>query len=384
MVKLARGIKRDVERVLWGKAGGRCQFDGHNRLLYKSSVTQEPMNAAEMAHIYSFSENGPRGRGIFRRDPKGLNGIENLLLVCDECHKKIDRPGNDTKYSAELLRSWKKKHEARVRTVTGIAADKARHVVLYGANIGEERSPIKFQEAAEAMFPNAYPSDDKPIVLSTTSHNDDSNAAYWQSEAASLRVSFDRLIKPFTATTGNADFSLFALAPQPLLILLGTLFTDKIAVETHQLQREPRTWRWQSQHEQTPFDLQKPTHTKGLPVLVFSLSANIATDRIHKAMETDVSIWTLTVSQPHNDMLKTREQLSDFRKAVRSAMLEIKAAHGHDALLHIFPAMPVACAIELGRARMPKADMPWQIYDQNNKVGGFQAAIKITETEDEK
>lgn len=39
--------------------------------------------------------------------------------------------------------------------------------------------------------------------------------------------------------------------------------------------------------------------------------------------------------------------------------------------------MPVATAIELGRVRMPKADMPWRIYDQVNDSGGFIPALEI-------
>ena len=57
--------QREVERELWARAAGRCQFDGCNRPLFKSPVTQEQVNISEKAHIYSFSENGPRGWGPF-------------------------------------------------------------------------------------------------------------------------------------------------------------------------------------------------------------------------------------------------------------------------------------------------------------------------------
>jgi hypothetical protein len=37
----------------------------------------------------------------------------------------------------------------------------------------------------------------------------------------------------------------------------------------------------------------------------------------------------------------------------------------------------VACAIELGRVRMPKADSDWIVYDQNNKKGAFVYALTL-------
>jgi hypothetical protein len=80
---------------------------------------------------------------------------------------------------------------------------------------------------------------------------------------------------------------------------------------------------------------------------------------------------------PHNDWLKDRTQLRAFREALRPLLDQIKAIHGQTTLLHIFPAMPVAAAVELGRVRMPKADMPWFIYDQIADNGGFIPAIEI-------
>ena len=39
--------------------------------------------------------------------------------------------------------------------------------------------------------------------------------------------------------------------------------------------------------------------------------------------------------------------------------------------------MPVSCAIELGRIRMPKADMPWVIYDHDVSSEEFVKSIEI-------
>ena len=51
---VTRHISLPVQRMLWGKAAGRCEFAGCNQPLWKSPVTQEQVNIAENAHIYSF------------------------------------------------------------------------------------------------------------------------------------------------------------------------------------------------------------------------------------------------------------------------------------------------------------------------------------------
>jgi hypothetical protein len=135
---VTRYIKREVERELWARAAGRCQFAGCNRLLYKSPVTQEPVNISEKAHIHSFSKDGPRGWGPFITNKEQLNDVPNLMLVCHDCHEKIDKEKDGGRYSAKLLQEWKLKHEKRIAIVSGVDPKKNSHVLLYGANIGEQ------------------------------------------------------------------------------------------------------------------------------------------------------------------------------------------------------------------------------------------------------
>ena len=145
-ITLRRTVARETERELWGRAAGRCEFSDCNRLLYKSPVTQEQVNLAEKAHIYAFSAAGPRGRGPLQATTKAVNAISNLMLVCHDCHLKIDQDQEGERYSADLLRQWKEDHERRITIVTGICPGKKSHVVFYGSRIGDESSP--FQPAA--------------------------------------------------------------------------------------------------------------------------------------------------------------------------------------------------------------------------------------------
>ena len=62
VVEVTRHIKRPVERTL-ARAAARCQFSGCNKLLYKSAATGIGQ-CLQNAHIYAFSENGPRGWGL--------------------------------------------------------------------------------------------------------------------------------------------------------------------------------------------------------------------------------------------------------------------------------------------------------------------------------
>lgn len=374
---VTRYVPRNVQCLLWGRAAGRCQFSGCNKPLWKSTVTQEQVNTAQKAHIYSFSSEGPRGHAV--ASSSQLNGLGNLMLVCHQCHRKIDGEPDGGRYAAALLQAMKAEHEARVERVTGIAPSRKSHVLLYGANVGDHSSPLNYQEAAAALFPIRYPAADVPIELSTISSSfSDRDTEFWQVEAENLRRKFSHRVRERQAVGDIDHLSVFAVAPQPLLILLGTLLGDIVPVDVYQRHREPTSWNWPSTSTTPAFVVQEPAAATRIPALVLALSATVTQDRIAAVLGRETSIWTVTVPTPHNDVVRAPEQLAHLRSLLRPMLDRIKAEHGQSTLLHVFPVAPLSAAIEFGRVRMPKAEMPWRIYDQVNALGGFVPALDIT------
>jgi hypothetical protein len=375
-VEVKRSIPVPVQCMLWGRAAGRCEFAGCNKALWKSTVTQEQVNTAQKAHIYSFSAGGPRGnRGIAEEN---LNSFANLLLVCHECHQKIDDKPDGGRYTVPLLQQMKFEHEKRIEQTTGISTSKKSHILMYGANIGDHSSPLKYDDAASALFPARYPANDTPLDLATVNSSlVERDAEYWFVEAKALRRKFDQRVRERIATGDIDHLSVFAVAPQPLLILLGTLLGDIVPSDVYQRHREPPTWRWPATAPPAVFEVHKPTRTGGPPALIVALSATVVPDRITAILGADAAIWTVTTSIPHNDLIKSREQLAELRSFFRILFDQIKAIYGASIPLHIFPACAVSTAIELGRVRMPKADMPWVLYDEITNRGGFIPALTI-------
>ena len=368
--------------MLWGKAAGRCEFWGCNRVLSRSSVTQEQVNVAQKAHIYSISADGPRGNeGI---DKAELNSLSNLMLVCHECHQKLDKSKDGGRYTVELLQGWKTAHEARVELVTGVSEDRRSHILLYGTNVGAHSSPLTFSATAPRLFPERYPAEPNAIELGmVNSAWTDCDAEFWTIETGNLVRQFDQKVRDRLADGTITHLSVFGLAPQPLLILLGALLTDIPEADVFQLHREPQGWGWSPVDRDCSYFVREPKAMSSKPALVLSLSARITHDRVQRVLGEDTAIWELSIAEPHNDFLQTRRQLQLFRQAVRPLMDRIKTAHGQTTPIAIFPAMPSAAAIELGRIRMPKADAPWHVYDQVNKKAGFLHALSIpSESED--
>jgi hypothetical protein len=367
-------ISETVRIRLWGKAGGRCQYEGCNTPLWIDEVTQAEFNSAYIAHIIGDRPTGPRGDAVLSERLK--SDITNLMLLCDTHHRLVDI-ADEAGHPVERLRGMKERHEARIELLGSLGPEKRSHVVLYGANIGAHDTPLSMNKAAQAMLPDWYPAQARPIELGwTNSALADRDTAYWQGQVLQLKGMFEQALKSRLRKGEIHHLSVFGLAPQPLLMLLGHLICDITAAEVYQLHREPPDWRWQADPPGFDFTVAEPSSTSGPPALVFSLSATVVDDRVHAVLP-GANIWKLSSPHPHNDFLAGRGQAKLFRQHVRSLLDRIKAAHGESSTLHVFPAMPVALAVEFGRVIMPKADVKMQIYDQNQALGGFVPTLTL-------
>ncbi len=368
IIEITRSIRKDVERDLWVKAGGRCEFNGCNKLLYKSSLTQEPINIAQKAHIYSFSPEGPRGNCPLKG--KDINSCENLMLMCHECHLVIDHDKSGVKYSAKQLQEWKVAHEKRIVIVTGINPELRSHVILFSSPIGKYVPNWDKADFFEAMFPSRYPADDQPIDLSIKTNEEDFSPETYATHIKQLEKDFNRKVKERIEDGSITHVSLFGLGTQPFLFVIGKLFGNIIPADIYQRHRIPeQTWGWpESTPQSITYQVIKPTTRYGKIALLFALSSQILDSEIAAALKTtQYDMWKITVSEPNVNLIQCRESLNDFYKIVGVVYDEIKCIYGSDAEIHLFPVMPNSCAIMAGRAAMPKANLPMLLYDKVEK-----------------
>ncbi|MAO15926.1 MAG: hypothetical protein CMH44_03470 [Muricauda sp.] len=368
------GEKPTIE--LWVKSGGRCQYVTCNKPLWKDSLTLRKMNKGYISHIVAASDNGPRGE-------KGKSEeleleLSNLMLLCDECHNRIDK-AQVGEHPKDILLKMKQDHEKRIEMVTSIEPDKKSHTIIYTANIGDFEPRISFMDSAMAMREATFfPSSDLAVHLGLQKgvFTDDENE-YWQIQEKQLLNSFRDKLKPLLEQD-KPHFSIFGLAPQPLLIKLGVQLSEITNCEVYQNHREPeQTWKWLEGQEEIKVQLKEPGDKTKKAVLIISMSDMVNRDRIHKVLGDEVSIWEITVEKPNRNILKSKQSLENFKNKVRDAYSDIRVIQGEQSEIHLFPVMPNACAIETGRVWMPKVDLPLIIYDQNKNRDGFYKTITI-------
>lgn len=365
-------IPTHVTIRLWVAAGGRCQFDGCNSPLWKNDLTMEELNLACRAHIYAYSPDGPRYDPVL--SPKLETDFSNLMLVCGKCHPTFDNKSLVGHYTPELLMNMKRMHEERIERVTGIAPEKRSHVLLFGAKVGEHDSPLRFKEAANAMFPDRYPSGPAVELGLKNGSFRDRDRAFWEVEPQHLERQFAEKVAALKNNDQVQHYSLFGFAPIPLLMKLGVLLGDIYPADVYQLRREPTSWKWDDKGKDVQHEVRAPMNTTGKIALKLELSATIPDQRVIDVLGPDCSIWSVTHPSPGNDYIRTRSHLEDARRAFRVVMTQIMARTPQPLEVHVFPAMPLSTAVEFGRVRMPKADPRLVVYDEYN---GFHHALTI-------
>ena len=373
-----RDIKPKTRLFLFVRAAGRCEFDGCNRNLLEHYPTFTPGIFAQMAHIWAFSADGPRGHeGIDRAE---LNHVSNLILLCPACHKLVD--DHPDRYPVEVLREFKRAHEDRAFMLADTKPDRHTVALRLAANIGDHSIEISHAEMQEAVAPR-YFNPREVVDINLTSLSDQGTDAYWAVATETINEKVARLYDRGDAGP-VVHVSVFALAPIPLLAFLGSRLSNKVQTSLFQRHRNTQSWKWQSGPQTAAFSWTR--HRAGADeksvAIMYSLSGRIHQSDLSPTIDERFSVYELALSSedPHTRFLKTEGDLGAFRAAHGDAIREIVARHEGVERLYVFPAVPAPVAVAMGWELVPKRDPALLIFDFNKKEGGFYPTLEVNST----
>lgn len=371
-------VSERASNLVWARSAGRCQFEGCNEDLTRHLVAgNRRTNKGYKAHIIGSSAAGPRGDAVkskeMGKDP------DNVMLLCDGCHREIDKENPD-KYPESVLRGMKRRHEAWIEKAVALKPDSQSHVLRFTNRISSNETAIPYDECILALQGiGKTPASHEPIDLKMgLPASEDSEEVFWANEPQDLQKFYERKIEGVFNSGKIRHLSIFGFGPMPLLMKLGQLLSDLHDIDVFTRHREPTpSWTWRDGPA-----LLDPVLKEGPPglsrvALKISITDKITDDRVIQAVGGEcLSIWEITCAAPRHDIVKTRDDLSKFREVVRHAFNRIKEVHGEQAEVMVFPAAPAACCIEFGRVWQSKTHRPMEIFDQAGDVG-FVRRLRI-------
>jgi hypothetical protein len=374
----SRTIAASAKVLLATRAGGRCEFAECNKYLFEHPLTLRDGNFSEQAHIVAFSELGPRATDGAR--PQDINSVDNLMLLCPQCHKLIDDNPDD--HPRDQLELYKKHHEDRIKHVTGLGPDMRTTIVQLKAKIGGSSVDIPASHVYEAVAPR-YPSDRHGHVIDLTDYEREDRAEYYTLATDKIRKEVARLYDRGMDVEVTRHISLFALAPIPLLVSLGHCLSNKITVDFFQRHRTGEPWKWKS--DSPPVEYKHRMVSSGSDPakvgLILSLSGTINPQHLPMDIDDRFSVYEFTLGDqmPAPDFLRQRGDLDRFRVAYREFLAQLVRDHPAVTELHIFPAVPAPIAVVCGHDLLPKVHPCLVIYDNDKAAGGFISRLKVND-----
>jgi len=375
-----KNVPLHTKLKLFGRAAGRCEFSPCNKPVWRNDLTLTEGNFGEVAHIIAASEDGPRGN---EKSADLQIEFDNLMLVCQRCHKEID--DNPDRYSPELLSKWKQTHENRIEIQTEHPENIYKStVLLFSVNIGERIVPINAETYRNAMFPQ-FPTDEKGIRIERDDFDGHSDIEYWQAFAGDIQRKIKWCFDAGVDEKEIKHLSVFAIGPMPLLMYLGKCIGDTVPADLYQRHRNiadtSHTWSWSKEEE----DLETCYIVNSLRVnennmnvaIVLSLSGKIPGDRYEQLVSENFSIYEITIEEPSIHFLKSRKQLEGFSREYRKLLNEIQATHGDSCKISIIPAVPAPIAVECGRVLLPKSDPEIFVYERDDSQNRFRKVLKV-------
>jgi len=361
-------------RILCGKAAGMCEFEGCDKRLFYDNVTLSEFNNAYVAHIIASSPKGPRGEALLSAELS--DKLDNLMLMCADHHSLIDKSISGPRdYPVERLKAMKKNHEEKIDKLCSMFYIPKTEIVLFSSPIkGKIGANVDYKQAAKAIIPDKQPASSYGTTILVSSVNDYTSVEYWTDCSRQLQMYYDKVLFNPYIQLNIADFSLFPIAPIPLIVKLGELIGDKIPCDIYQKTREPDTWCWQSKKATNSFAEELTIQDAGSNIaLILSLTNDIQIDRIPDKQKYK-SIYKIKASQFDVDCIGSKSDLSLFWHQYQHTCEKIINTYGTNCSVDLFPAMPVSAAFEVGRRYMPNIYPKITIFDDCN---GFFKTLTI-------
>lgn len=362
-------------------------YRGCGRDVGRTSLTPKAAAAAYLAHIVASDQDGPRGDSTSQALS---DNPENVMLMCDEHHRLIDRIDVEG-HTTQHLREMRREHSDMVRrSLDGLAFPRTKAVALLAdvANLKTSAGERDIQKAVLQRRLSCLPGVD--FIMRRTHRDDRTTPDFWhyllhehEPDLLELRR---RLGNSQPLGDGCDVLSIFPLHPVPLLVLFGRMVGEARAVEVYQYDRIRSTWCWNDAAVASPpgtFMLDAPNSNASNEVLLtIEITAEVDVSvlpedlaiRLQNNSLTWVRIRNMTMSESCIATASDLAQYTDVaRRAVKVIQDEMRASH-----VHLIGIGPVSTLFRFGQLLQPGHHCEYTVYDRPNFKERFCPALKIT------
>lgn len=391
-------VKPKTAQKVFMASAWRCQFEGCGEDLSSHFATDEHANFSYLAHIVASSVDGPRGDAV--QSPLLADDAENIMLLCDKCHRLIDRVA-PAFYTTKKLRTMRAKSVAYVkRLLDGLQYPPAEPIMLIGNVTGQPHHYSKRNVEDAMLNAGLRPSRDTPQYFcynGYTLHNPHS-AAYWGSLFESLATDIPRLKALLNGSArGHArpHLAVFPVHSTSVLMLGGRLIGDTAGVSVFQFHRDKVAgnqggqWAWPSDaaepsSDKYRLDVLKNFSGESDACLLVSLTFDIAYDRLTtQCFDSGVlklPTLKLIADRFGTDVIGHPKDLELFGAKLDEAIRILQDQYKVERI-HLFVGAPAAACFRVGQKMQARNQATYICHETDRGFGSsFKQTIEISST----
>ncbi|MGW3896634.1 SAVED domain-containing protein [Micromonospora profundi] len=371
-------IKDTVRLAVWARAAGCCVMC--STMLLGSRSYLHSVLVGELAHNVGATATAGSPRGLVQ-DIADREAEENLLLLCHACHRLVDNEDHAPYFTTERLQALKKEHEGRVRVAATSGGMRRTGALRVGGLVRGVTALASQRQTADALLADGY----LGLVDSRWQGDflckiagDPNRPTYWRAAQEEIDATLG-LVEQSVASGDVEHLSIFAIAPIPLLVYLGSRLDDKTDTRLYQKQRDgDQGWRWDATASIRDFST---TATVGATpateaVLAVSLTAEIQQTKLPDTLQ-GLPYFEI---RPRADrfgpgLFSHSDTLRNFADRWRTQLAEVEKTCPAATRWHLVAAAPLTAAIEMGRALMRGAQPPTEVYERQN--GTYVPVVRV-------
>jgi hypothetical protein len=378
------------------QAGWRCQFAGCGQDLRRHEATGKMGRFGYFAHIVASSPDGPRGDAV--ESAKLASDPANILLLCDACHRRIDKVEPQS-YPTDVLRQMREDNIAEVKRLLDTLRYPDVSLICVTGNISGQPAQFSMNDAHEALRGRQLRTGElKPqrFFDPGPTHHDVHEAAYWA-------TAFRQLQRDLVALQGILDGSRYGMArpqvavfPQhstSVLALAGRVLGDTAGVHIFQPHRntplKDSRWAWPANAVEPPSDkfklmrLREPDSGEREAILILDPTAAISYTRLPDGCVQDGQLalpaLRISVDVPNIHCIRHPTDLQLVTQAIDEA-IRVLQDEWHVDRVHVFAIAPASAVVVLGQKMQARHQATYVMYEAVATGAGslFKPTIELT------
>jgi len=357
-------------------------------------------NYGYLAHIVAASPDGPRGHPT--KSAQLVDDPENIMLLCDKCHRRIDKVA-PFEYPAESLNEMRARSVSKVKGLLDSLKFRTVTPIVFRGNISGQPHYCSSTDINNALLKSELSPDKEPeyfLNLGGVLH-DPHSSGYWSTVFEGLKTDIpvlQRVLNGSGRGQPRNHLAVFPIHSTSILTLAGRLLGDATGITVFQLHRNQvagtpgAQWAWPSADSEPSEDKYTFSVVKdqiegggvGKACLIVSLTFDIALERLTEECFSDgqLKLPSIKIKSSYlgSDVISHPKDLellgTCLDKALKVIQDEWRAGE-----IHLFVGAPVSACVRIGQKMQARNQSSFLCHEAGREFSSqFKPTIKISNT----